>query len=244
MTMFTVNRSIQSLCAAMLLAACGVAHAGESSCAVAGRVPASLQVATGSVEEVLPTLTILTWAGGDNLKIAEVLKVTGDCRRSLAGFTGTALRMQGDFSVPVSATGEMAPAASVAPLRTVPRIPDVVHDDHSHIAVDFGEFVSGTPLSANPAPRATEFFLGVWRPAQRFAGGGQGIPASTVGVYARTSDGIFSSATPLIRSSMPLRAISYVPAPDGQGGIVGLVQDAPGETRLIAVRWAHREFGR
>jgi hypothetical protein len=84
----------------------------------------------------------------------------------------------------------------------------------------------------------------VWRPAQGAAGAGKAASGSTLAVYARTRDGIFSGAAPLLRSSLPVRAVNYLSAADPESGVLGIIQDAGEEFYLIRVQWKHRDFSR
>ncbi|MEJ0039522.1 MAG: hypothetical protein WDO68_26345 [Gammaproteobacteria bacterium] len=120
------------------------------------------------------------------------------------------------------------------------------NDDHSHGAVDFGEFVTGVRIASSSSSRsANDYFVGVWRPARRLVGADKEMTSgSTIAVYAKTSDGVFSGAAPLLRSTLPVRAVSYVPGADPETGVLGLVQQADGELRLIRMRWTHRDYTR
>lgn len=221
-----------------------VGRAAEPVCAVAGRIPTSLRVTSAEVESISPTLTMLSWSGGHKLEIQDVRRVTGSCRNSVVGFSGSEILLKPGLTVRWSETGELSAAVGAKPLQDVPRIPDMSHDDHSHGAVDLGEFIMGARIAGSASPRsANEYFVGVWRPAKHLDGTDkESTSASTIAIYAKTPDGVFSAPAPLLRSTLPVRAVSYAPGFDPKAGVLGLVQEAAGELRLIRVQWTHSDY--
>lgn len=74
-----------------------------------------------------------------------------------------------------------------------------------------------------------------------------------VGLWKQKGDGLIVDFTvpagsgqaadirPLLRSSLPLRSVSYFPAPDTRSGGLYLVQETPSGVRVIAFNWWHSE---
>lgn len=73
-------------------------------------------------------------------------------------------------------------------------------------------------------------YVGLWRDDRR----------SAVRAFSSLPDGGFTAPVPVLTSSLPLRSVTYFPAPDTPSGRLGLVQEGPrGETRLISLDWSH-----
>lgn len=214
--------------------------AAEPACAAVGAVPRDLVIARAEVATVASSLATLNWSNGQKITVVDVHVVTGRCATSVTGFADNTLVISDRFSVSWQPDGQLSPAvAAPAPVK-VPHIPDRSHDDHSHGAVDFGVFVAG----AKVAEGSNAYYVAVWRPTPRFAGQGQGIPASTVAVFAHTSQGVFSAPAPLMRSMLPIRGLSYTRGDDATSGMLGITQVSGSEVRLIRLQWNHQDYSR
>ncbi|MGH8076118.1 MAG: hypothetical protein ACREPE_02170 [Lysobacter sp.] len=92
-----------------------------------------------------------------------------------------------------------------------------------------GTFVMAARVNSFGPTSAGGNFVGLWR--------------DDVGVrlYAFTRDnaGAFSDPKLVLSSTLPLRSVSYFPAPDSPSGRLGLVQEAGDEIRLLSLDWYH-----
>ncbi|SFG37585.1 hypothetical protein SAMN05518801_12055 [Novosphingobium sp. CF614] len=72
-------------------------------------------------------------------------------------------------------------------------------------------------------------YVGLWRTSSE----------SQVRYFSTKSGGGFTTPRPLLTSSVPLRSVTYFPAPDTPSGTIKLVQAGSGTTRVIVLRWSH-----
>jgi hypothetical protein len=221
-----------------------VVNAAAPPCADPVSALATLGVTPATPESLGDSLVAVNWSDGQSLKIEAVHRLTGRCRAEVVGFDGRQVELRGNRVATWDEAGRFGAPTPSALTPAVARIPDIEHEDHSH-SIDLGDFVGGSRIAAKAAAAgANQYFVGVWRPKLQRVDGRQRAPVSTLAVYARTRDGIFSSAAPLLRSTLPVRAVTYVPGEDPESGILGIVQDDGETLNLVSARWRHRDYSR
>lgn len=234
---------MNGLLAAIALGVGGVATAAAPPCAVAGRIPDGLQLQTLAIEEVAPLISMLNWSDGQKLQLADVRKLVGKCADAVVGFVGSDVFLRGGLVVRWNDAGEFSAAVVAGITPGAPVIPEVDADGHAHGGLELGDFTSGSRIAVGPADRsANEYFVGVWRPTQGKGSAKQSLQGATLAVYARTREGIFSGAAPLMRSTLTVRSVFYQPGADAQTGLLGIVQEAADSLYLINMRWTHRDY--
>ena len=76
-------------------------------------------------------------------------------------------------------------------------------------------------------------YVGIWQDGKR----------AVVAGYTSSPDAGYTTPRTVLSSSLPLRSVSYFPAPDTRSGRLGLLQkQADGTLRLIGVDWSHPGF--
>jgi hypothetical protein len=179
---------------------------------------------------------MLPWSGGDQLKFQDARSLTGDCQASVISFSGSDIYLKGGLMVQLGENGELSAASAAPTLPAIPAMKEEKGDDHSHSDAGLGEYMTAARVDVSRSTSGmTEYFVGVWKNRQ----------TATLAIFARSADGIQSIPAPLLRSKLPVRGVSYLPAPDSPAGTLGITQEvAPGELRLINVWWTHRDFTR
>ena len=215
----------------------GAVHAAVSGCAAPGKA-SDLHVAPGDPAAITPTLRMLPWSG-DQLEVKSARVVSGECLASVQSFSASAIRLEGNLMVQVGDTGEVSVMTAAPRLPALPSLkPKQGHgdaDDQDLTDPTLGEYLTAARIEAvHSATGITQYFLSVWK----LKGG------AVIAVMARQPDGVISTPIKLLRSQLPVRSVTYQPAPDASGGTIGITQEADGELHLIEVRWTHHDFAR
>lgn len=227
--------SALALAAALLLPAC--ASGERAGTARAGAVGDASGVACSAGSPALRELRLipgdgagardsLRWLVPGQLKLGDVSRLEGACAGRLQAFRMADVYLSDAVALQLGEDGQPHPSTDdAAGYRAV----FAIGPGQPHPTAPPGEFVMATAVQASaPGDRAGEF-VGVWR---------QGS-ASKLYAFSRDAAGGFGAARPLLESSLPLRSVSYFPAPDSPSGRLGLVQEAAGELRLISIDWFH-----
>ncbi|MEH6419849.1 hypothetical protein [Pseudomonas sp. CGJS7] len=223
-----------ALATALCLPACASGEravaAGDSArkpqaadCSAASQALLKLRLTPGDTEGARSSLN---FAANEQLKLGDVSRLEGDCAQRLMAFRMADLYLSEQVALRLGDDGQPRPSGDdAAGYRTL----YAIDSKQAHPETIAGEFVMATRVeSAAPGTQAGEF-VGVWR----------GTSASKLYAFSRDAAGRFGAPRLLLDSTLPLRSVSYFPAPDSPSGRLGLVQQAPGEIRLISVDWFH-----
>lgn len=205
--------------------------AEASSCGRAGSVPAL--VAKRLDEATLPrTLVPAGWSAGSRLRVRSVRVLEGECIDLVIGFAGDDVFLRGGLATGLDGNGEPAALRAVSPLIEAPRpaSTDRGHGDHRHGDGDFGEWVTGTrTLSKQSTSGTTDYFVGAW----------QGEKDTTIAAFARHPGGVPSPPAPVLRSTLPVRGLSWRATGEEGAGVLGITQVASGALQLVEIDWSH-----
>nr|WP_315254756.1 hypothetical protein [uncultured Duganella sp.] len=84
-------------------------------------------------------------------------------------------------------------------------------------------------IMAVNADRALD--VGVWKTGAGYL----------VAAYVRQAAG-FSAPVPLLRSTQPIKSVTYFPSPDAPGGKLSVLTRVDGAITLVSLSWYHRDF--
>lgn len=99
-----------------------------------------------------------------------------------------------------------------------------------HPELSGATFVMGARVGYRRQRGLTTDYIGLWRRR------GEAV----LQAFSVSEAGEVSSAIPVLKSDLPVRSVSYFPAPDTPSGRLGLVQeDRSGAIRLIGLDWYH-----
>lgn len=117
---------------------------------------------------------------------------------------------------------ERMPALTAASLRINPAT-------GAHPAMAGSEFIMASTVHAVQGDQGQRTLdVGLWRSGNAY------IVAAYLG-----RDGRFGTPVELVRSTQPIRGVTYFPAPDANAGKVGLVVSGNRGTLLIGLGWHH-----
>ncbi|MGO1073413.1 hypothetical protein [Lysobacter sp. CA199] len=214
-------------CASGERATAARADAGEqtSSATCSAGAPAlrELRLSSGDAAGARDSLSL---AAKDQLKLGDVSRLQGACARELQAFRMADLYLSGAVALRLGEDGQPHPAGDDAAAY---RALFAIGPQQAHPEAPAGEFVMATRVEAGALGTQAGEFVGLWREAS----------ASKLYAFSRDAAGRFGAARLLLDSRLPLRSVSYFPAPDSPSGRLGLVQEAAGEIRLISIDWFH-----
>jgi hypothetical protein len=150
--------------------------------------------------------------------------LSGTCAGAVQAFRMGNVFLSDGQAVAVQSTGEFTPRAGV----TLREGAITAKQPHPRAA---GTFVMGFRVNAGRRDGSVGGdFVGLWREKDR----------SVVRAFSILPGGRPGAPVTILTSTLPLRSVTYFPAPDSQSGRLGLVQEAPsGEVRLIGLDWSH-----
>jgi hypothetical protein len=200
------------------------AQSGGQSCASAG--PEALQLADAEPTAARQSLEFAPGSATGTLTVVGSRVVSGPCEAELRAFILDNLYLPGGRVLARSPSGTGLVAQSGASIEDRALWADDPHPD-----VRDGQFVMAFQVNfRRDAAGLTTDYVGLWRTGAR----------SVVQAFSKLPDGRFTEPRPVLTSRLPLRSVTYFPAPDSRSGRLGLVQDGPaGETRLISLDWSH-----
>ncbi|NIJ18664.1 hypothetical protein FHS95_000333 [Sphingomonas naasensis] len=171
-------------------------------------------------------LTLEVSGDGNELRSVASEMATGSCAGAVKGFVTDRIYLAGDRVLRRGATG-------------APSFSEEQGSDFSKRRLSAekgpgggtGQFTMGYPVAYRQiGGTLVTDYIGIWR----VAGG------SVVRSFSSRPEGGFTTPRPVLRSNLPLRSVTYFPAPDVPSGQLGLVQEVNGGTvRLIGITWWH-----
>ncbi|MGZ8284256.1 MAG: hypothetical protein ACXW27_01270 [Allosphingosinicella sp.] len=199
--------------------------ATDRSCS--GQVPAveALRLSPAQPSAARQSLVFASGIAPESIRFIRTDLATGPCAASLHAFVMDHVFLTDGRAFAVEAAGGgMSPLSgtSMGESSLSPR------DAHPQ---DDGEFVMGYRVGYRRDNGAlVTNYVGLWRDKGR----------SVVRAFSSLPGGRFTDPVPVLTSNLPLRSVTYFPAPDTPSGRLGLVQEDPrGETRLISLDWSH-----
>lgn len=197
--------------AAALVAACQTSpsHVAPKSavCVAAGAEASAFRRSRAPLETDTGIRRLDPKAGA----VAEVFEIQGPCAGGIRGYkAGTFALADGTgFNIDSRERLTRWPAASqaVGPVDPTP--------------ANVPPLAGGRLVAASPPVDARQTTAGL---VQRYVGLWRGPGHWTIGSFLQAPDGAITEVTPLLRSSLPVNGITYLPAPDTAGGRLTLVQ--------------------
>lgn len=196
-------------------------HAAYAACSAGSPALRGLRIAPGDAAGARASLRFVA---ADHLKLGDVSRLVGACARQLQAFRMADLYLSDAVALRLGEDGQPHPSTDAT---TGYRDVFMIGPGQAHPDLAGGEFVMATRVEAGPPGKLAGVFVGLWREAS----------AWKLYAFARDDAGKFSAMHPLLESDLPLRSVSYFPAPDSPSGRLGLVQEAAGEIRLISIDW-------
>lgn len=230
-----ISTSIVLAATAFLLSSCAVgpqamdasAPSAVASCPKDARLAGSMAL---SAVDVSSSLSLSPSLPGDSLSIVSALAVTGPCvglaqsygATGIVTFSnGAAVTLNGSPRISDGRNGEAFFAKYKA-----------ISADDQHPAYENLAFVMATAVSKRFAPDGkviADNYAGIWRKGDM----------SVVASFSKSSDGSFTEPRVLLKSSLPLKSITYFPNPDSPAGSLGLIQERGKKITLISLHWSH-----
>lgn len=214
------------------LAACAASESHDTLSATtdrscSSRVPAAQALRFSPVPPgaVRQSLVFASGIAPKSIRVVRTDLATGPCAASVRAFV-----MDHVFLTNGRAFAVKAPDGGLAPLTGISMRESSLSPRDAHPRGG-GEFVMGYRMGyrRDDGALATNY-LGLWRDEGR----------SVVRAFSSLPAGRFTDPVPVLTSTLPLRSVTYFPAPDTPSGRLGLVQEDPrGGTRLISLDWSH-----
>lgn len=195
------------------------------SCATAQGLVGSVHLAQLPIDRAKLTLTPASPSNGVKVSSATVLR--GACAKLVDAYMmGTVLFENG---LSVTTQGYAARISNGENGERLLRAHRVIKPGQAHPTYPGHKFVMATNLGFPDAKRRT--FVGIWR----------GREGDVVASFSRQGDS-FSVPRPLLRSPLPVRSVTYFPAPDTPAGTLGLVQEDRSGVTLYHLQWYHADL--
>lgn len=162
-----------------------------------------------------------------NLRFTGAASLEGPCADSVQAFRMTRIAF-GDGAV--FDLNPMTERFDFAPLVTSMNVGGEPYAD-GHPAIDNATFI----MAANVDGRhqARELDVGVWKTGDGYL----------VAAFIRQEDG-YSAPIDLVRSTQPIRSVTFFPSPDANSGNLGLVEDTGHGIALVTLFWDHDALSR
>ncbi|AXA92727.1 hypothetical protein DPH57_17180 [Massilia sp. YMA4] len=219
------------MAAASVLVACPAAAQSaapaQAACAATASRAAGLKFVP--LSESLSELSISVAGSQDRLKLAHAALLQGPCASDAAA-TRMSLVLFKDGTVFAAHANDRF---SHSPNLTGQKL-GIHPAGDPHPALPQGRFIMASQVDkARTAAGEHALDVGVW----------QANGAYVVAAYTQHA-GVFSAPVELLRSTQPIRSVTYFPSPDSNSGTLGLLADRGDSLASINLDWNHEALSR
>lgn len=198
---------------------------GGEACAPEGRRLESITVKPGDAAAE----RAIVWSpqiASDSRKLIENRRISGPCARSVKAFLVSTATLESGEGFDFDPQGAVSPREAASQLE-----PAVLA---ASAPAGHGQFVMATRVDGRNDPQGVlTNYLGLWRKGNQW----------TVASFSQRGKDNVGAVKPLLTSTVPVKSITYFPAPDTRSGQISLtLQETPRTTNLLGFSWYHPQW--